>query len=176
MSYNVTELEADVKIFLGLPPYQGWSNMSAHDGYFDRQCAGKYGEAVWAEACRQASAAPDLVAASHPNKPLEPQASLASVLASALVDYINMTGGPDGMSTGSGKDPRLVRASAVEALKLAGINLGQSRPAIKPSGAAVSTYMAPNAGRELHPFEALAGGRMQAVAIVPADQAPDTSR
>jgi hypothetical protein len=160
MTYNVTELEADVKIFLGLAPYNGWSNMSRGDGYFDRACASKYGEAVWSAACKKANdevaaqlreslehrARAESPALQHPN--LAPTTQ-AAALAAALMDYIDLTGGADGMSTGSGKDPRIVRAAAVAALKLAGFNL--DRPAIRPSGAAVASYMAPTASRDLHP-------------------------
>jgi hypothetical protein len=129
--YHVTELETDVKIFLGLPPHNGWSNMSRGDGYFDRFCASKYGEAVWSAACKKASddAAtqraydenPVPPVLQHPNSAPSPQ---AAALAAALMDYIDMTGGADGMSTGSGKDPRIVRAAAVVALKLAGFTYG----------------------------------------------------
>lgn len=36
----------DLKILRGLPPYDNWSNICAHDGYFARSLVSKYGMSI----------------------------------------------------------------------------------------------------------------------------------
>lgn len=91
-------------------------------------------------------------------------------LALALIRFIDMTGGIDGMSTGSQDDPRFVRLLALGALEDAGMPYSKNtllaqrgvdqRGTLHPGGirtpgfvtpahgAAVPTYIAPNVARE----------------------------
>ena len=44
----------DAKKFLGLPPFNTWSNPVVHDGYFASDCATVHGDVEFRKACEEA--------------------------------------------------------------------------------------------------------------------------
>lgn len=49
------ECQLDADKLMGVPPYDTFSNLVAHDGYFNKSCQDKYGEIMWAKAIKEAS-------------------------------------------------------------------------------------------------------------------------
>ena len=48
------ECQHEADKLCGVPPYDTFSNLVFGDGYFSKACQDKYGEIMWAKACKEA--------------------------------------------------------------------------------------------------------------------------
>ena len=53
--YNQAELNDDLKKYLGLPPYDAFTNPAAYDGHYLSSLYGKYGKGLVIEALKKLS-------------------------------------------------------------------------------------------------------------------------
>lgn len=83
----MNDLEKDARIFCGLPPFHGWSNLSQGDGFFDASMRAKYGDAAWAAAVKSVVEREDEIRATAQNvagKERDPNVELRGLLKEVL--------------------------------------------------------------------------------------------